>query len=96
MAKPDFEVVWQRIVTHEGQPFKTKSDLAFTYRVDGDKVIITDRQNSELTHCARSIWLNAGLLGKIWMLSQASFLPRRPDHDTNIRGFMHLCLCHRR
>ena len=49
-----------------------------------------------VTHCARSTWLNKGLLSKLWMLSRAPCLTRRLSHDTDVRGFVHLCLCHRR
>ncbi len=49
-----------------------------------------------VTHCARSIWRNESLPVKMWMLSQAPRLTRRLGHDTDVRGFVHLCLCHRR
>ncbi len=56
-------------------------------RQRGDSTIIT--------HCARSIWLNERLLVTIRLLSQAPHGTRRPNHDTDLRGFVHLCLCHR-
>lgn len=49
-----------------------------------------------LTHCARSIWVNGDLLVTIRLLSQAPHQTRRSSHDTDLRGFVHLCLCHRR
>jgi hypothetical protein len=31
-----FEVVWARITRHAGEPFRTKTGLRFTYRIDGE------------------------------------------------------------
>ncbi len=37
----DFERVWQRICSHAGEPFETKTGLPFTYRVPGNYMLIT-------------------------------------------------------
>jgi len=39
MQPQSFENVWQRIVEHQGETFKTKTGLPFTYRVEGDKFL---------------------------------------------------------
>lgn len=35
-TKPSIEQVWSRIKSHEGSTFTTRTDLEFTYSVDGD------------------------------------------------------------
>jgi hypothetical protein len=39
MSKPQFHEVWGRIAVHEGEVFHTKTNLPFTYRIDGSNVI---------------------------------------------------------
>lgn len=39
MSKPEFEVVWKRIVDHAGQKFQLKWGKPFTYKVNGNCVI---------------------------------------------------------
>ena len=34
--KPDFETVWQRLRGHQGEEFKTKTGLPFSYKISGD------------------------------------------------------------
>ena len=36
MPNTPFEEIWRRIVTHEGEIFRTKTGLEFTYRIDGE------------------------------------------------------------
>lgn len=36
MTKPKFDVVWQRIVSHQGERFETKQGLEFLFRIDGN------------------------------------------------------------
>jgi hypothetical protein len=36
MNHPSFVQVWDRIVAREGDTFKTKTGLAFTYKISGD------------------------------------------------------------
>jgi hypothetical protein len=38
MSKPSFEEVWKRIVTREGELFRTITDKPFTYRVEGNSL----------------------------------------------------------
>ena len=33
-GKQSFETIWQRIVEHQGQDFRTKKDKIFTYRIE--------------------------------------------------------------
>lgn len=39
MSKPDFEVIWRRILQHEGETFRTKTGLEFKYRIVGNEVV---------------------------------------------------------
>lgn len=48
MTKPDFEVVWRRIVALEGETFTQIRGGEFTYRVHGDALGL-DRTNQDLT-----------------------------------------------
>jgi hypothetical protein len=36
MPKPSFADVWNRVVSHAGETFATKTGLPFTYKVAGD------------------------------------------------------------
>jgi maltose-binding protein MalE len=36
MPETAFEEIWNRIVSHKGEVYRTKTDLEFTYRIDGD------------------------------------------------------------
>lgn len=35
MKKPTFNIIWQRIISNEGNIFHTKTDLEFTYEIHG-------------------------------------------------------------
>ena len=39
MQKPSFKIVWKRIVTCEGEKFRTVRGLPFTYEVRGEYLI---------------------------------------------------------
>jgi hypothetical protein len=34
-----FEMVWERVVSHTGEFFKTATGRWFTYRLDGDRIL---------------------------------------------------------
>ena len=35
----NFEVVWAKIVHHKGEQFFTKTNIPFTYRIEGNSVV---------------------------------------------------------
>jgi hypothetical protein len=58
MPKPSFTVVWDRIVSHEGQPFQTKTDLEFIYKIKGDALVPSRaKQNLPKKHFERAYQL---------------------------------------
>jgi len=48
MAKPSFEEVWPRILTHKGETFHTIRGLPFTYSIEED-VFCTNRTDYPLS-----------------------------------------------
>ena len=41
MQKISFIDIWQRIITNEGNLFKTKTEIEFTYKILGNELITT-------------------------------------------------------
>lgn len=44
--KVDFETVWERIKTHQGDRFTTIKGKIFTYEISGDVFIVQENRNS--------------------------------------------------
>jgi len=48
MLKPSFAEIWKRIVACENEEFKTTSNLAFTYEINGN-TLFTNRTDYNLS-----------------------------------------------
>jgi hypothetical protein len=43
MVKPSFEIIWKRIIDHEGETFHTKTGLPFKYKIIDAFTVIPNR-----------------------------------------------------
>ena len=94
---PEFTEIWRRIERHQGEEFRTRTGLPFTYEVQGD-IFRSDRANQDVSRMDFERALAIAPFdgpGNINRQVRGPACIRAVLHDPRIRKDDYQCILHR-